>query len=861
MDDLLEREAELGVLRDAADRAAGGRGTVVLLSGEAGIGKTRLIGDYVGGLVLRSAVGTCDDLISPLTLGPFRDIARSASSDLEGLDARSDRETIIESLLRAMSDPADPLVLVVDDAQWADDASLDIVRTIATRISRLAGVLIVSYRAAPADENPSLTRLLGGLTGPDCVRLPLRPLSHEVVRRLAVDAGIDPNELVAAAGGNPFYLSEVLASANDFAPSSQEAVPHSVRDAVLGRHRRLGDRAQRCLELLAVMPVDVGTSSLSMAGVAPDDLDEAERSGMIAVVGGRVSFRHELARRAIVETLSGSQQQHLHQRVLALLDATGADSARLVHHAVNAGATEVVVRQAPLAAVEAAKAGSHREAIRMAELALERSADLVASTARTLHELAAHSCYVSNRFADGVQHADAAVERAEDDRQRARALTLTARMRLMTAQPERAIAEARRAVELLEPFGATDDLALAHSVVGRHDATRGHFESGRAACERALSIALERRRDDIRALALNYLGICRIGAGDDAGLDDLEGGLQLARAIDHGEYQFRIANNLGVSLMGLGRLREAAPHIEFAERISREHGIDHGAFHAGTHANTLRFYFGDWHRAELGFRELLAKNDEGVTLAALLAYLGRILVRRGDEDGRELIDRAWAIAERTDEINRIAAAGAAQLDVAWLDGDDARVRTLARDLAERADRSGNRYLLGEAARAMARVEGPSVPARSIPEPFAVGIGGDHLAAARLWHDRGQPYERALELVETDDERLHSEALLVLEELGASATARRCRHMLRERGVSGVPRGPRPTTRSNPLGLTRRQEEVVGLLAGNLTNAEIAERLVISVRTVDNHVAAILTKLGVESRRDAVAVHRRAIQKV
>jgi DNA-binding NarL/FixJ family response regulator len=117
--------------------------------------------------------------------------------------------------------------------------------------------------------------------------------------------------------------------------------------------------------------------------------------------------------------------------------------------------------------------------------------------------------------------------------------------------------------------------------------------------------------------------------------------------------------------------------------------------------------------------------------------------------------------------------------------------------------------------------------------------------------RGQPYERALELVDSDDTELIVEGLLVLDRLGAAPAAALARAGLRKLGVTRIPRGPRPQTRENAAGLTARQQEVVGLLVRGMTNAEIAHRMVVSVRTVDHHVTAVLTKLGVSSRRDVI----------
>lgn len=130
--------------------------------------------------------------------------------------------------------------------------------------------------------------------------------------------------------------------------------------------------------------------------------------------------------------------------------------------------------------------------------------------------------------------------------------------------------------------------------------------------------------------------------------------------------------------------------------------------------------------------------------------------------------------------------------------------------------------------------------------------GDWQAAAAAWKQRGLPYERALALAQAPNPEPLLEALAIVDGLGAAATARVLRRRLREHSVRMIPRGPRPTTRHNPAGLTARQQDVLALVAEGLTNRQIADRLVVSVRTVDHHVSAVLQKLQVATREAAAS---------
>jgi DNA-binding CsgD family transcriptional regulator len=141
------------------------------------------------------------------------------------------------------------------------------------------------------------------------------------------------------------------------------------------------------------------------------------------------------------------------------------------------------------------------------------------------------------------------------------------------------------------------------------------------------------------------------------------------------------------------------------------------------------------------------------------------------------------------------------------------------------------------------------------EPWLLGAQGDWAGAAEAWARLGDTYEQASELADSGESETMLEAVRLLDALGARPAADLVRRRLRRMGLRVVPRGPSAATRANPVGLTSRQSDVLDLLVDGLTNAEIAEKLVLSVRTVDHHVSAILTRLGVSSRREVGAALR------
>jgi DNA-binding CsgD family transcriptional regulator len=235
-----------------------------------------------------------------------------------------------------------------------------------------------------------------------------------------------------------------------------------------------------------------------------------------------------------------------------------------------------------------------------------------------------------------------------------------------------------------------------------------------------------------------------------------------------------------------------------------------------------------------------------------LVVLGLVRARRGDPEHAPLLEEAWLRAQPTGELGRLGWVAAARAESAWLAGDTAAVDTATLDTLALAVERGWSWLAGELALWRRRAGLPVAVGLKLPRQVALELAGDAEAAATVWTELGCPYEAALALGHSEHASSVRLALDELQRYEARSAATIVMRRVRGRGMRGLPRGPRPATRSNPAQLTPRELEVLALVADGLRDSDIAERLVLSDRTVGHHVSAILGKLGVRTRAEATS---------
>jgi DNA-binding CsgD family transcriptional regulator/tetratricopeptide (TPR) repeat protein len=840
--DLLEREAELELLGRALAAAAAERGSVVVVVGEAGIGKSTLVNRFVASLdgSTDALIGLCDDLTIPRPLAPFRDLAGAVSAKLtQAIRSGAPPHEVYPMLLDELSGPR-PTVLVLEDVHWADDATLDAATFVARRIGALPAVLIMTMREGEVPPGEALDAMLGAAAGAGATFVQLHPLSQAAVASLAAGT----RDVYAATGGNPFLVTELLCS--DDGP-----LPATVANAVLGRVTRLEERARALVELLAVVPGRVPTAILDLA--MPDwatAAEDPERRRLLEVSPTHARFRHELVRQAILASLSSVAKRQYHGRVVEALLVSGGDPADIVHHGEAAGAEEAVAAFVVPAARRAAALESNREAYAHYRRALEFMDQMDVRDQALVLEEYAKAAYRTRRLDEalaGIGNAIRLNRARGDDESVGRCLRCLSRLRWFAGQGEAAHESAREAISILEPLGPSEELAAAYSGLARLAMLRREINEA----ERWATKALDFGDESTRVQALVTLGSARLLCDPDAD-GDLREAHQWAHAVGDREEAVRALVNLAYGLMNWVRAGDALAASREAVAYSDRYEVHHMAPYNILTEAWLQMRAGHWSDAE---RTASAHAQTNVAVHRLLAetILAELAVRRGDDDAEQRLAALAEKAEETGELQRLIPVFELSVERTVLLGGKAPISRMLEHISldEPPHAEDVVRLAAWAAIAGHDIDIP-VPGST---PWAAVLQRNWRAAAEAFGEAGWPYDRALMLSLAGDEGALLEAIAIAQRLGAAPLTRRVTQQLRELGAR-VPRGPRRVTRSNGAGLTGRQLEVLALLGEGLTNAEIADRLVVSPRTAEHHVAAVLQKLRAPSRRDAV---RRAVE--
>lgn len=844
---LVERQHQLQALETAVVSSTHS-GTVVLISAEAGFGKTSLIETFTRSLDHRYQVltATCEPVGIPAAFAPLFDLLDDLPDELRD-DIRSGigRPAVYSGMLDLIKN--ERVVLVFEDMHWADEATLGLVRYLGRRIAATNSTLLITYRSEEVDLSHPLRLVIADL-GSSAERIDLPALTPAGVAEMARGLDVDPHEIHETTLGNPFFVEEVIRH-----PGLK--VPPTVANAVLASAAQLPEEALEIIYLVALSPDGVPLRSLAAdSESAGAHVDQAVQRRLLNVRGGVVSCRHELIRDTFTQTIPPSREQNLHLRLLTHLEAgseSSPDIARLAYHSIGAGNADKAITYSLQAARDAARAGAHRQAAFHYSNAL-RYRDSIATEdlSEILLEAANEHCAV-NHFDRATELARMRLSLAADvvDLARAHAWVgfFESRKNDLSASHDSAM----RAIAVLSEESPSEELALALAVIAWVEQARGNWHDAVAFGERAIEAALQAGSLEIEIQAATTTATARWLLGDDTGITRLEKTAAQALEADTGESAARVLNNLGVVALLRQKLTQARHWFEELIDYATVRELDAWYVAAITTLATININSGRWDDADrnlelvLGQRTCLSTEIEALANAAILR------ARRGDPGAAQLVEKA--LAHIGPDVGQIVdtAACILSMEAAWL-GLLPMTRAADRYASWSATRTSidGTWNLPRIAFWASRL-GFDRPEGDIVGPARLEWDGDAAGAATEWEALEFPVEAAI----TRAILPHSDLGAVFSDLaalGAEGVIRGLQRELPRRGVKKIPRGERQATKQNPAGLTPRQAEVLDLMTSGFSNAAIARELFISEKTASHHVSAILTKLNVASRLEAVA---------
>ncbi len=852
--ELLERGEALNKLEAALRLAMAGNGRFLLINGEAGIGKTSLVEQFIRTCSTRVLWGACDALFTPRPFGPLYDMAVHLQGELPALLERNlNRPTIFAACLQECQTPT---VLVFEDIHWADETTLDLLKFLGRRIQQTNALLIATYRDDELGSQHPLRLLLGDLVRhPGVDRLSLKPLSLTAVRQLAQSYARNPDELYRQTGGNPFFVNQVLAS-------DEPGIPDTVREVVLARAARLSPAGREVLNAAAVIGQRIEPWLLNIVSQAEAAaVDECLALGILLAQGESFVFRHELARQTILDNIPPHQQTTFHQTVLqALINSSHGprDFAQLAHHAQAADDRTAVLKYAPAAARLASHAGAHREAAALYGLALSFITDQLADERALMLEAYAWECDLIGKQVEGIAARRSAADLwREFNNPLKQGENLAYLMSMLTriGQNAEAAEVSEASIKILEALPPGPELAMAYRVQAHQCLVSRDVAEALTWAQKSLHLAEQFNDAEVRAAVYITMGTAQLFFDYESACTYLEDKMIFAQESGLEVRVAHIYSNLGSGSGELFHLDRAKQYLKTGIAYAAERDLDSHRLYMLAWQALVQMRRGRWPEAVQMATAVLQSVGASVIarITALLA-IGLVRARRGDPDVAEVLDEALELATTTATIQRLGPVRAARAEAAWLAEDKITARQEADAVYDLAESKQHPWFTGELAFWRWQAGETITPSAWLAEPYSLQITGDWQGAAAAWETLGCPYEQARALAQGDSEA-QKQALIRFEQLGAQPMIDQTRQGLHDAGVSSLPRGPRPTTQENPFQLTNRQMDVWALLMEALTNAEIAERLHISPKTVGHHVSAVLSKLQVSSREEAAEIAR------
>ncbi len=852
--ELLEREKYLYELENTFNNLTGNGGAVVIISGEAGIGKTSLVETFLKKNENKANVlwGACDALFTPRPLGPLYDIASQLENGLLNLlNNHASRPVLFQKFIENLQRAKQKNIVIIEDIHWADESTLDLIKYLGRRIGKTNSLLIITYRDDEINSVHPLKLVLGDIPAKDLLKIRLPLLSEETVNKIAESSGI--KELFKITGGNPFLLSELLVHRD-------ESVPSTIKDSVLTRISRLSENGRSLVELVSIIPTHAEKwliNEIILDHYKP--LEESINSGIIHLEDSSISFKHELSRMAVEESLSESKRQFLNEKVLQVLlkqEKIENYFARIIHHADKANNKEVIINYAPEAAKQASLLGAHRLAANHYNYVLKFADEVPVLKLLDTYEGRSSECFLTGQIEEAIISAKAVIrilKKYPDPKREGEIYRRLSRILWYDCQDEKGEEALDKAIEILETLPSSRQLAMAYSNKSQTYSIREDRDNTLSWGLKALELARELSDPEIEAHALNNIGCCKMAAGEKDGEATLLKSLNISLENDLFEHATRAYVNLASISLQQRNLLAAEKYFTKGLEYGNEKDIYVFSLCMAGHYAKAKLHLGSLDESiELANYVLKHKNVPPGNTVMPLNVLAIIRARRNDPGAFKLINECMTMALNMGEIEKIVSVSAAKAEYFWLVN---KLEDFAEELNSiylKVLKSNNPWAIGEIAYWVWKAGNLEEIPKVIAKPYLLQIQGNWKEAANIWEKLHCPYEQAMALSEGNEQTM-KEAIEIFDKLSASASSQLIKQKMRESGIKSVPKGPRKTTKANPNGLTQRQVEVLNLLGKGLSNIEIGNKLYISPKTVDHHISAIFSKLKIHSRTEAAAL--------
>jgi DNA-binding CsgD family transcriptional regulator/tetratricopeptide (TPR) repeat protein len=880
-DGMVERDTALALLQSKLLSCREGEGHTVLVAGEAGIGKSTLLRAWAAQAKAQHGAqvywGGCEALFTPRPLGPVLEIAQDLGPSITTLvQQQSAPSALFAAMGSWLAVPALSLagsqakarvnVLIFEDVHWADHLTLDFLKYLGRRIHQWPAMLLMSYRDDEVGTSHPLTQVLGDLPAANTQKLALQPLSLGALAKLSGYSAERTRSLLDMTGGNPFFVTEILATAGPVGAPEAAAVPSTVSLAVMARAQRLSQPARAVLEAASLVPGSAEPAHLTalVGEGAVAGIEECVQAGLLQWQRHHLAFRHELARLAVQAGLSPMRRREMHARLYQMMSQQSQELIdRTAYHAQHANDSAAVLATAPIAAARAAAMGAHREAAAHYRVALDHAAHASEGERAELLEKWAGELFV---FSGGCDAAISARQQAlllrrgrgetEQVGLNQRELSSLYRAR---GEPLAAQQFLDAAIQTLESIAPGPGLAMAYSIRSATFMVTNQWRLAQAWGERAIKIAQGFAEHGTIAHALNNIGSALADNGQLHGYDLLQQSLDLALAHDLHRHAARAYWCASEACVRNRLLDKAQSWIVPGMGFARSRDLDLHIWGLLGALVQVRLMQGRLEEAQELATEALRSEPQAahttshltvVTVAATVA-----LLRDASADASAL-QAQWPVTLASEEPDLIVPAALALAEAAWLRGEHAKCASVVR-LALKACADLTAWDWSELALWAHRAgqDPPGLSGADLVPPCALELQGDLAGAAQAWQERGMPRHQAYCLMLMDPrEHPHAlaEAMALFDRMGALACAEHARRRARKwasDGIKGIKTGPRAAARTNRFGLTARELQIAQQVAAGLSNQDIATALSRSPRTVENHVATTLAKLGAKRRGD------------